>query len=140
MIVTSVPLNISAHKPGRTLTQLDLNALACLIGEPLLYPYLVRLQPQSEPAGNHYHKQKKEIFICVEGSLQIFFEDITTREHEEICLSADDVRPTTSEIALIVPVGVAHAVKNIGTRSATLLVLATQKAREPEDDFTYIVT
>ncbi len=139
MEIQTIPLAISGSKPGRTLTQFDLQELAELVGEPLLFPYVVRMLPGSGPAGNHYHLRKCEVFVCLEGEMRITFADPETSNRGEIILRADAATASPDPRAVIVPIAIAHAVENIGTGIGMLLVLASHKARDPDDDFHFSV-
>lgn len=139
MEIQTIPLTISGSKPGRTLTQFDLPALSVFSGELLLYPYVVCLLPESAAAGNHYHRRKREVFVCLEGEMKITFVNPETDERAEIILRADAATASPDPRAVVVPIAIAHAVENIGTGIATLLVFASHKARDPDDDFHFSV-
>lgn len=137
MEIRTVELDISKSKPGRTLTQFDLAEMEKILGAMPLYPYLVRMEKGGPPAGNHYHKLKKELLVCVEGRLKVVVEDIITKELQEIILNADQTVPSSSSQGVVIPANLAHVVENIGDATAGLLVFATSKARPPEDSFEY---
>lgn len=132
MNIQTVAYVRDSSKSNRTLVQWDLQLMAEQLGELPQYPYLVTLQP-GVVAGNHYHTIKRELIVCIRGTVAVVLEDIGTKEQEKIELNGDECS------GVVVPDQMAHCVVNSGHVEAEILVFATRKAREQGDDFEYLI-
>ena len=65
--------------------------------------------------GNHYHKEKKELFCFLEGNAKLKMRNIKTGEKEEYDLSGDKL-----QVLEIFP-GWTHSVENIGDTTVKFL-------------------
>lgn len=83
------------------------------------HSYLVVIKPGKFRA-RHYHKKKGEWLALTSGELKIMLENIETKKNEKIVLSeySDDYN------LVYIPPKVAHAVKNIGKKNASLVVFS----------------
>ena len=74
--------------------------------------------------GNHWHKQKYELFYIVKGIATVYFKDLATQEVVEINLSDEDPK------VLVIPPGPLHAIKNIGDTDFYLMIYTDKKSME----------
>ena len=95
--------------------------------------YFITFNKKGVVRGNHFHKKWREWFGIVTGTVKVELEDVITKEHVSLELSADDYHYTRLEIGP----NVAHTFKNI-TSSASLLNYG-DKEWSPEDRFLYIL-
>lgn len=125
----TMQLRAKPEKPGRTLGVLW-DARRPLIKEfTNNYSYAVTFGKQGDVAGNHYHKEKQELFYPLAGDFTVFLENINTKEREELPLT------TESHQVLYIKQGIAHVVC-AKTDSAILLVTASSPGTE-EDEYSY---
>jgi mannose-6-phosphate isomerase-like protein (cupin superfamily) len=119
------------EKPGRAVSIVWDERLPLIEGFTNRYSYVVRFTEQNGKAGNHYHKQKQEIYYALHGEFTIVLEDVATKEREELHLKSGDNQ------FIYVPVSVAHVVIS-QTNDDALLVVASH----PEistDEIPYLV-
>lgn len=64
--------------------------------------------------GNHYHENKSEWFVIIQGSCQIIVEDVQTKQRDEKTISSED------NVAIYMEPGKAHAFKNVGENEMIL--------------------
>lgn len=138
MDLKKVPLEMDAKKLERPLIVVDNKRIINAFQAVPSIAYFVPITP-GMVAGNHYHKEKQEVFVVLRGTLKIGFCDANNPDDrgEEILTSNPD---DDGEFhGLYVPTMVAHAVKNIGDEPAQLAVFATGHPRVKEDDFELVV-
>lgn len=136
MDIQRIPLNVNRKHDNRYLVTVDLAKVAAALGEPVTIIYTNNMEPGAI-AGNHYHKSKREAFRAAHGRLEIALLDIDTQERRTLFLDSDPGSPDFA--CIVVPFGVAHAVRNVGSSIARLDVFATDEPRKAEDDFAYDV-
>src|SRR3989338_10784750 len=127
MDIHVIDLDVRRGKPGRYLTSFDLAVVARLLGAPVAWCYVNTMGP-GVVSGNHWHRQKSELFVCVSGVIDVYLAHPETGDRGEHTLVASD-KPQ----GLIVPKGIAHVVKNRGEKFADLLVFATGEPRGGDD-------
>ncbi len=133
MDIHLVELDVRKGKPGRYLTVFDFAAVSELLGAPVTCCYVNTMGP-GVVAGNHWHREKRELFACVRGVISVHFAHPETGDRAEHTLVASDKGQ-----GIVVPSGIAHAVKNCGETFADLLVFATGEPRGGDDvDFVVI--
>lgn len=76
--------------------------------------------------GNHYHARKAEWFCLISGEGELVLFDRETEQRESITLTGD--RPTV----VTIPVGIAHAIRNLGDTEMVVLAYITEPFN-PED-------
>lgn len=96
------------------------------------YAYLVKFFEKDNEAGNHYHHVKEEILVPLQGSFDILFEDVNTKEREVISLKGKDNQGAH------VKTGVSHKVVS-KEEDGLLLVLASSNS-EDNDEIEYDVS
>lgn len=127
MNIRKIHLDIRKEKPGRYLTAFDLAVVAQILGAPVAWCYVNTMEP-AVVSGNHWHRHKSELFVCVRGVVGVYLANPETGERSETELFAGDMMS-----GLVVPAGIAHAVKNRGDSFADLLVFATGEPRGDDD-------
>lgn len=136
MDVRTFPIDIRRKHLDRYLTVIVLAEVGQALGEPVTVMYTNNLEPGSV-AGNHYHIRKREVFQVSHGRVEVHLLDVGTRDRVMVRLSSD---PGSRDCRyLVVPSGVAHAVRNIGPGIARLNVFATDEPRKTSDDFPCVV-
>ena len=101
------------------------------------YIYSVCLLPNAI-AGNHYHKEKREIFYCpFEQTVKIFLENPANGERCTFTLS-NTLESKYIELIYIKP-GIAHSVQNLSSQNSSLMVFSSIEEHNPEDDYEYKV-
>src|SRR5258708_30295874 len=80
------PLRARAVKSNRSLGVLWDDRCPLVEGFDNCYCYLVRFNIVGAVAGNHYHREKDEIFHAVTGAFRVVLEDQHSKEREEITL------------------------------------------------------
>ncbi len=94
--------------------------------------------PSGAIAGNHYHKNKREIFHCPFGqSVMVVLENPETTERKTIILS-NGLRSKFIGLIYIKP-GIAHAVRNLSSQDSSLIVFSNIEEHDPMDDYFYKV-
>jgi len=96
-----------------------------------LHSYLVLINP-GETRAKHYHTKKDEWIAITSGKVMILMEDIHSTGKENIIL---DINSTDYKL-IHVPPFTAHAVKNIGTDKASIIVFSTA-IEDPSDTIPY---
>jgi len=81
--------------------------------------------------GNHYHLKKKEWLFIVGGKVELYLEDLKTKER--ICLKVSSKKP---KVITIFP-KIAHAVKNSG-KEIVYLVSAQNTIYNPKNPDTFL--
>jgi dTDP-4-dehydrorhamnose 3,5-epimerase-like enzyme len=82
--------------------------------------------------GNHYHKEKEEIYVVIKGKVLTTLVDINTKERKEIKFDGKK-----RQILFIHPY-VSHSVKNIGNETAWFIEVQNTDYNT-KDDFKYEV-
>lgn len=116
-------------KPGRELVVTHDDRFPLVEGFRSHYSYFVRFLEAGNTAGNHYHKEKHELFVPIVGEFTVRLEDPESKEQETLTLRTEDyavfyVRP-----------GISHAVTS-KEKGGVLLVIATSPNSE-EDEYPY---
>jgi len=134
MKLKTFKLDFRHGKPGRYLSAFDLGKISEQIGQKVEVVYIANLDVGGV-AGNHYHKEKVEMFVCLHGEVQVLLVDVETGEKKELTLSAavDDEH----NVGLFIPANVAHTVKNTAEEMSRLAVFANHGPRVEGDDFEY---
>lgn len=70
------------------------------------YAYVSRFLLRGATSGNHYHKEKEEVFTPLEGNFDVYLENINTKEKEKIQLDRLD----GVNMFLHIPANIAHRV------------------------------
>lgn len=83
------------------------------------HSYIVNIAPNGIRA-MHYHKQKKEWMALASGRIKIILEDLDAENRLEKILDENSEKYSI----LFVPPMIAHLVKNIGKRNASLIVFS----------------
>jgi dTDP-4-dehydrorhamnose 3,5-epimerase-like enzyme len=99
-----------------------------------IHTYIVSIEPMRTRA-NHYHKNKEEWLALAAGKIRVDLKDVVSGKYEEVIL---DSKSETYEIIHIPPF-VAHAVKNISNRQASVIVFS-KNPEDKEDTIPYEVT
>lgn len=83
------------------------------------HSYLVSIEPGKSRA-KHYHNEKVEVIAPVCGETEVILEDVVTKECARKTIKSDGV-----ELELvIIPSGVAHAVKNNTKEPTTIIIFS----------------
>lgn len=98
-----------------------------------IHSYLVVIKPNRHRA-MHYHKLKEEWLAITAGKIKVVLEDIKTKEQKEIIFDEDAVEFNL----LYIPPKIAHVVKNVGEKNASLVVFS-KKGEIPNDTIDYEV-
>jgi len=93
--------------------------------------YFITFSRKGIVRGNHYHKRWREWFGIVDGRVKIMLEDVRTKEHIRLILSANDQNYSRLEIGPYI----AHTFKSL-TNNAILLNYA-DKEWFSKDTFPY---
>ena len=80
--------------------------------------------------GNHYHKNKEEYIIILQGEVKIYLEDIKTKKLEEIIMLTSD--------RIKIGKNIAHAIIGIGNNNI-FFSYATRPFEEDSDTYKYKV-
>jgi UDP-2-acetamido-2,6-beta-L-arabino-hexul-4-ose reductase len=80
--------------------------------------------------GNHYHTRKLEWFNVPMGKGLLRLKDLKTGEEKDIIMGEGDLR------TVHIPLGVIHAIKNIGETDMVLIVYANESF-DPDDPDTF---
>jgi len=134
MDIQTVKIVVNRKHNDRYLTTVSLTEIAAVLQEPLTVLYTNVMEPGAV-AGHHLHHHKREAFQAAFGMFEVFLEDPVTKERQIFLLDATPGSPRHH--CLIVPAGIAHAVRNLSLHTAGLNVFATDEPRKPEDDFPY---
>lgn len=129
MNIEKFSFQLRTNKPNRVLSIFDVKSINNFLKGDFDTVY-VNSMNSGAVAGNHYHKEKQEVFACIYGELKIYFENIITKEKKVYLLKAGE--PTL----LRVESGVAHAVENISKETSHLIVFSIGKPKD-EDAFEY---
>lgn len=139
MNIQRIPLKVDRKHEDRYLVTVSLADVAEGLGQPPTVIYM-NVMCSGAVAGNHYHNLKREAFRAVSGRFFVALMDIATREYASILL---DAKPESEDFrCIVIPPGVAHAVRCIGNRTepaGRLEVFATQEPRIASDDFYFKV-
>ncbi len=118
-------------KPGRELIVGYNNAIPLASGLKSNYIYLVRFFEKGNVAGNHYHKEKRELLIPVNGEMEVHLENVETKEREKIIINSKQ------PVAIDVPTGIAHAIKS--TKEGDIFLVVASNQSNDEDEISYQV-
>lgn len=91
--------------------------------------YFVTFSSRGVIRGNHYHKQWREWFGIVSGTLEVVLKDVRTGEIEKLRIDSDSHKYTRLEIGP----RIAHAFRNISPYAS--LLNYTDKEWTPTDTF-----
>ncbi len=117
------------QKPGRELVVIYDKRFPLAKNFQANYSYFVKFLEKGNSAGNHYHKQKQEIFTAIQGRFIVKLEDIKTKKSFELTLDSEDYT------ALHIPPEISHKV-TAAESNTTLLITATSP-NSKEDEFPY---
>lgn len=131
--IITKPVEVKQTYPNRWLTRIFLKDIENFLGGPCLLVYHNTLLPAAV-AGNHYHGKKVEVFMCSYGELRITLFDREHNAHTRLKLSANP--ESQDNHFLLVPAGVAHAVKN-STDQLAIITVFTNAETHDEDTFPY---
>jgi len=81
--------------------------------------------------GNHYHTRKLEWFNVPMGKGLLRLKDLKTGEEKDIIMGEGDLR------TVHIPLGVIHAIKNIGETDMVLIVYANESFGPDDSDTFY---
>lgn len=99
------------------------------LGGRIVWEYLNNLRPLAE-AGHHFHKQRREIFRCMDGRTVVRLENFAKRDFRSRALNGPEAHDWNYAV---VPPNVAHAVANVGEGIARFWVWTTSEPRGPDD-------
>lgn len=131
------------QRPGKKNRVLSLNfreedPIFKKIGLKNRYTYSVGLLPGAT-AGNHFHKEKKELFYCpYDQEVEITLEDPKTKRRKIVKVS--NKIKNKYIILVYIKLGIAHSVKNVSARISSLTVLSNVIEHNDADDHPYRVT
>lgn len=120
-------IDTDPKKPGRRQEVFDLKLIEAAIGAPIAYVYSNHIQPGAT-AGMHYHKQHQVAVWMRDGELEMTLEDVSSREREVVKL-------TPGNRLLLIPKLVYHAAANKSDNPALIIVFATSRPRDPNDEW-----
>ena len=89
--------------------------------------YFIEIAP-GVTTGNHYHKNKDEWLILLQGDVKIILEDIVTKRREELAISSRDL-----DKRIRIPTNIAHATINESDRPILLMEYST-KPFDPDNE------
>jgi len=95
------------------------------------YSYLSKFLEKNNASGNHYHNVKEEILIPLQGSFEIFLEDIATKEKEVIFINGDDNK------GIYVKTGISHKIISKDNNGLLLVFASTNSTLA--DEIEYVV-
>ncbi len=129
-------LSIIRPYTNRWLTHIPLTQVSKLMGEACTFIYHNTMLPEVV-AGNHYHKKKKEVFMCTYGELEAVLLDPKSGARVTKRLSSNPKSP--DNILLYVPLGIAHAVRNVDDQTSVLTVFSNMDKGYEKDTIAYKV-
>lgn len=119
------------EKPGRSLRVTFDTRFPLIKDFKPEYIYTVEFNEPGSQAGNHYHREKSELFYPVAGDFEVHLQDTQSRKSETITLRAEN------HVALYIKPGIVHKVVS-KNKDAKLLVVASAPNIEG-DEFTHDV-
>lgn len=122
-----IPMKADKRHKNRYLLTVELEALFSV-----QVSYL-NVMDSGAVAGNHRHERKLEAMRAVTGRFQVELLDVKTGERATAFLDAVPGSPDCQ--CLILPPGIAHAVRNVSDSVAVLEVFANEPPRLADDDF-----
>jgi len=90
--------------------------------------YFIEIAP-GVTTGNHYHKNKDEWLIPLQGDIKIILEDIATRKREELVISSRDI-----DKKIRIPPNTAHATINESDKPTLLMEYSTKPFDSNNED------
>lgn len=78
--------------------------------------------------GNHWHRQKYELFYLVKGEATLYFKDLQTGEVLELSMNQNEPK------VVQIPPGPLHAIKNTGKEDFYLLVYTDKKSMQVDQN------
>ena len=124
-----VPVKADKRHQNRHLLTVELGTLFPV---PVQVSYL-NVMDSGAVAGNHRHERKLEAMRAVTGRFQVELLNVKTGERATVFLDAVPGSPDCH--CLILPPGIAHAVRNVSDLVAVLEVFANEPPRLADDDF-----
>ncbi len=118
-----------AVKSGRELVVAYNNSMPLVPGLESNYTYFVRFFEKGNVAGNHFHYKKHELFIPIVGEMDVYLEDIKTKEKEFLTINVKQ------PVAINVPTGIAHAVKSTKEGDVLLVIASTSASDNDEVEY-----
>lgn len=86
----------------------------------------------NETRGDHYHKEKTEWYIVLDGKVKVVLEDVKTKKRRELVLDSSK----DFSIRICIPNDIAHTFTNIS--DSTVVVIAyVNKIYDPKNPDTY---
>jgi len=93
------------------------------------YSYLSKFLEKDNASGNHYHKIKEEILIPLQGSFEIFLEDIVTKEKEVISMNGNDNK------GIYIRTGISHKIISKDNTGLLLVLASTNSTSADESEY-----
>ena len=124
-----MPERAKPEKPGRAVTVTWDARQPLLPGFINRYSYVVRFTQRGGQAGNHYHRQKHELYFAVRGKFRVVLEDMQSKQREEFTLQEGD------NTFLYVKPPVAHVV--VSESASDVLLVIASSPEVTTDEFAY---
>lgn len=132
--ILKLEVAIRNNKPGRFLSLFDIQKMAALLGAPITTVYTITLHPGAV-AGNHFHKGRREVMVCIAGHVELRTEDVQMQDQSTFDLSpGEDGYPY-----FCIQENVAHAVRNLSDGDSVVLVFTTVEPRINKDDNRHVI-
>src|SRR3989338_4159818 len=93
------------------------------------YVYVSRFLERGNAAGNHYHLIKQEILIPLQGTFEVYLEDVKTKEREMIPM------PSEENKAVYIRTGVSHKVVSVEDTGILLVLASTPSTLQDEIEY-----
>lgn len=93
------------------------------------YSYLSKFLEKDNASGNHYHNKKEEILIPLQGSFEIFLENIVTKEKEVISMNGNDNK------GIYIRTGISHKVISKDNTGLLLVLASTNSTSADENEY-----
>lgn len=95
--------------------------------------YLLTFSQKGVVRGNHYHNYSSEVFCLISGTVELFFEDVVTKERITKVVSANE----TEFYRILVDCKIAHSIKSLSDFSVMVSFSSTEYDSYNEDKIPY---
>lgn len=90
--------------------------------------YFIEIMP-GVTTGNHYHENKDEWLIPVQGEIKLCLEDVLTKKREELVINSKDLNKR-----IRIPPNIAHATINQSDKPVMLIEYSTKPFDSDKED------
>ncbi|MFH1333563.1 MAG: WxcM-like domain-containing protein [archaeon] len=90
--------------------------------------YLIEIMP-GVTTGNHYHKNKDEWLIPINGEIKVYLEDVVSKQREELVLNSNNL-----DKKILIQPNIAHATINQSGKPVMLVEYSTKPFDPNKED------